>query len=141
MKAGTSGLGPSLIELVVAVLLFSLASAVCVKIFASAKLISDDGAALSMAITTAQSAAECFKASGGDTDETAGLIGGVRKESGFEAFYDNDWNTVESGEARYVLLGEITQEDGLSICKITVTTDGGDGIYDITVASHGEAVS
>lgn len=139
MKEKTSGFGPSLIELVVAVMLFSLASAACVKIFVYSKLMSDDGASLSGAITAAQTAAECFKSVGGDAARTADMLGGASDAFGFSAGFDEDWNSAEN-DPKYVLRGDVTDEDGLSVCMITVK-NGDEEIYEITVASHGEAAS
>lgn len=139
MREKTSGFGPSLIELVVAVLLFSLAAAACVKIFVSAKLISDDGARLSGAITVAQSSAECFKAYGGNVDEVSNMLGGTSNSNGFEISYDRNWKQTDRN-GKYILCAEVTTEGFLRLCKITVKS-GDDDIYSISVASHGEAAS
>lgn len=138
IRAKSSGFGPSLIELVAAVLLFALCSAVCVKIFARAKLISDDGANLSCAVVAAQSAAECFKSCGGDAGETAKLLEGNYNNESFSVYYDADWNSV-GGDGKFVLIGIISEEHGLKYCKVTVT-DGEDEVFCITTAAHGEVL-
>lgn len=138
MKIKSAGLGPTLIELIIAVLLLSVASAICVKIFAGAKLISDSGADLSRASVEAQSAAECFKASGGDAEKTASLLGGTYNGKGFSVLYDGDWNVSSQGD--FILTGIVSEEDGLKLCKITVADAKGE-IFGITAASHGEAAS
>ena len=64
------------IELLIAVGIFSLCAAICVGLFVRAEVMSRDSADLNRAVTEARSAAECFKAAGGDLKETARLTGG-----------------------------------------------------------------
>lgn len=135
-KAISSGFGPTLIELVAAVLVFALCSAICVKLFASAKQISDSGADLSCAVMAAQSAAECFKSSSGDAAETSRLLGGSCKGENFCVYYDADW-CLTGDNGKFALYGNITEERGLKLCKITIT-DGEKEIFGITAASHWE---
>ena len=64
------------IELLISVGIFTLCAAVCVGLFVRSELMSRDSAELNRAVTEARSAAECFKAAGGDLEETARLTGG-----------------------------------------------------------------
>ena len=64
------------IELLIAVGIFSLCAAICVGLVVRAEVMSRDSADLDRAVTEARSAAECFKAAGGDLEETARLTGG-----------------------------------------------------------------
>lgn len=64
------------IELLISVGIFSLCAAICVGLFVRAEVMSQDSADLNRAVTEARNAAECFKAAGGDLEETARLIGG-----------------------------------------------------------------
>lgn len=137
MKTKTSGFGPSLIELIVAVALFSVAAAICVRLFAGAKTISDEAAQLSRAVVAAQSAAECFKASDGDCAETARICAGKTTADGFEVSYDRDFTPCEGNE-KYLLRAETTDEDGVISCRITVFK-GQTEIYGITAAARKEA--
>lgn len=137
MKTKTSGFGPSLIELIVAVALFSIAAAICVRLFASAKTISDEAAQLSRAVIAAQSAAECFKASNGDCAETARICEGKTTDCGFEVNFDRAFNACEA-DGKYLLRAETNDEDGVISCKITVY-NGQTEIYSITAAVRKEA--
>ena len=65
------------IELLIAVGIFTLCAAICVGLFVRAEVISQDSADLDRAVREARSAAECFKAAGGDMEETARLTGGA----------------------------------------------------------------
>ena len=64
------------IELLIAVGIFSLCAAICVGLIVRAEVMSRDSADLNRAVTEARNAAECFKAAGGDLEETARLTGG-----------------------------------------------------------------
>ena len=64
------------IELLISVGIFSLCAAICVGLFVRSELMSQDSADLNRAVTEARSTAECFKAAGGDLEETARLTGG-----------------------------------------------------------------
>jgi prepilin-type N-terminal cleavage/methylation domain-containing protein len=137
MKTKTSGFGPSLIELIVAVALFSVAAAICVRLFAGAKCISDEAAELSRSVVAAQSAAECFKASDGDCAETAQLCGGKTTTVGFEVNYDRNFEPCEEN-GKYLLRADISEDDGVISCKITVYKAQTE-IYGITAAVRKEA--
>ena len=64
------------IELLIAVGVFSLCAAICVGLFVRSEVMSQDSADLNRAVAEARSAAECFKAVGGDLEKTAELTGG-----------------------------------------------------------------
>ena len=78
------------IELLIAVGIFSLCAAICVGLFVRAEVMSRDSADLNRAVTGARSAAECFKAAGGNLEETARLTGGEVAESGLLLQLDGD---------------------------------------------------
>lgn len=137
MKKTSTGFGPSLIELVVAVALFAVAAAICVRIFAGAKALSDEGARLSRSVIAAQTVAESFKATGGSAEKTARLCGGDLGGEGFTVSYDEDF-APSGGEGRYLLTGAVSEENGVIMCKICVFEDGYE-IYAVTAAVQKEA--
>ena len=69
-----SGSSLFLMELILAILFFSVASAVCVQLFARAHTASEQSAALNRAVLAAESAAESFKGAD-DLDEAVRLMG------------------------------------------------------------------
>ena len=96
------------IELLISVGIFSLCAAVCVGLFVRAKVMSRDSAELSRAVAEARNAAECFKAAGGDLEETARLIGGELAGDALLVRYDEDFaltlvSVQESGYKSAVL--------------------------------------
>lgn len=142
IKIQHSGAALFLMELIVAIGIFSAAAAVCVQLFARAALISRQSADLSHATFCAQSAAESFKAAGGDTAQTllllgeGGLAGGV-----LTVAYDRDWLPgAPGGQAAYLLTLTPGKSGGVSWADIAVVApkgqDGQDRVlFQIRVAT------
>lgn len=63
-----------LMELALALLIFAFCAGCCLRIFAAARTMAEGSRALGQAATAAQAAAECWKKTGGDLDETARLL-------------------------------------------------------------------
>ena len=82
------------IELLIAVGIFSLCAAICVGLFVRSEIMSQDSADLDLAVTKARSAAECFKAVGGDLEETARLTGGELAQDVLHLRYDENFELV-----------------------------------------------
>jgi type II secretory pathway pseudopilin PulG len=105
MKAHRSGAALFLMELILVIGVFAAASAVCVQLFARAALISRQSTDLSRATLCAQSAAESFKAAGGDLPQVGLLLGAGELSGGRLALgYDRDWLLAEGGAAPVYLL-------------------------------------
>lgn len=84
-----------LIELVIMLMFFAVAAAICLGIFSQAQLTSQKANSLSNASLKAQSAAECYKAANGDLNEAALLLGGEVDENGsLMLCYDGKWQQV-----------------------------------------------
>ena len=127
------------IELLIAVGIFSLCAAICVGLFVRAELISRDSDDLNRAVTEARNAAECFKAAGGDLEETARLINGNLKADG-KLFleFDADWKKLDPGAVgTYELMLLATPGDGYTGASLSVkrydVRDGFDPGEDILV--------
>lgn len=99
-----SGSSLFLMELILAILFFSVASAVCVQLFARAHTASEQSAALNRAVLAAESAAEAFKGAA-DLDEAARLTGAHAGDAPgvLTAWYDRVWNPCAERDARYRL--------------------------------------
>ena len=104
-RSGRSKTTLFLIELIVAVGVFSLCAAVCLSLFASAKRMTAESTALNGAALSAQSAAECFKAESGDLARCAAVLGAEMDENGaaLRIYYDEQWRITGAAEAAYVL--------------------------------------
>ncbi len=84
-----------LMEIVIMLLVFSLSAAVCLQIFVGARGISEESRRLDRAVLEAQTAAEYWKATGGDLDETAALMHTQAGNDGFSVFYEEEWMHLE----------------------------------------------
>ncbi len=122
MKHRHAKSGLFLFELIFAILFFALASAVCVRLFAEAHLTSLHSRDLSQALTEAQSAAECFKASPDDLRQLASLLGARQEGDTLVLDYGHDWSrTDQEGEYRLVLS---PQGGTPAAAQITVSKEG-----------------
>ena len=137
-KNSKSGL--FLIEIIFAILFFSVASAICVQLFAKAYLISEDSRNRTMAATFGQSAAECFKAGGGSLDEIRELLGGAVFGDTLTLCYDSGWNPVEAPAADgFILTLQLQSQPGEALRRAEVSiakTEGETPLFTIPVASY-----
>lgn len=79
------------IELLIAVGIFTLCAAICVGLFIRSEVVSQDSADLNHAVSAARSAAEDFKAAGGDLERTAALTGGTVEDGRLLLVFDSTW--------------------------------------------------
>ena len=106
--------GVFLIELIVAIGFFAMASAVCMQVFAQASIISKESEDLSQAMLYAQSAAEVFKFTGGDLQATAEILEGNLDGNRMVISYNHDWQRH--------------RQDGDAACSLVLTQDEHDGV-------------
>lgn len=138
-----------LLELILVIFFFSLASAVCIQLFVKAHLTEQETKKLNHAIPLAESAAEAFHSVSGNLEELSALFpeGGL-SETGdsFQVLYDENWHPVKEGEGVYVLA--VVPEEALSaaptgrsadtvrtLARATVRISDGDSvIYELAAA-------
>jgi len=112
-----------LTELTLMLLIFTLCAGICLSIFFKSRDIAEYSGALSRAAMWAQSAAEAYKAAGGDAAEAAALLGAAEtgitvNNAGFLLSFDREWQPVGTAEAFYVL--SLTEEAD-NAAKVEVT--------------------
>ena len=97
-----------LMEQLVMLLVFALAAAVCIRVFALSERIAKDNAALDRAVQEAEQAAELWKSSGGDGAalEAAGF---AAVESGWELRCDDDFVPTQAADAPILI--RVTMEE------------------------------
>lgn len=113
-----------LIEMIVVILVFALASAVCASLFVQARLTSRRSSQLTLAVTRCQNAVEHLRAAGDDPDAMAQVLGASPVGDGlFQVGYDADGQPVQPDQARYLLtIATVrTPEDGLLHATVTMT--------------------
>lgn len=98
-----------LIELIFVILFFSLSGAVCVRLFAQARITGDRSRALGEASVRAQEAAELYKYSGGDLGQVGTALGVPLDGETLAVEFDRDWQPA-AGNGAYRM--EIRNLDG-----------------------------
>ena len=98
-----------LIEQLIVIAVFAICAVACISILTAAYFNANDSRAASYAILKAQSGAELFKATGGDIEAIADIMGGVAQTGGSETaaltiFYDNMWQVSDGADAKFVLI-------------------------------------
>lgn len=118
----TSKSGLFLLELVLGILFFSLASAVCVSLFVNARLTSTRSRDLTEAVLQAQTAAESYRSVDGDMERLCQLLDAQQQEDTLYLFYDKDWQpAADPSLARYVLSIHSEDHGRLDTAQILVT--------------------
>ena len=96
--------GLFMIELLIAVGVFTFCAAVSVGVFVRAEVMSRESADLTRAVTEARSVVECWKATGGSLERTAALCGGRVSDGALVIGYDSDWQPAGTQTAHRLLL-------------------------------------
>lgn len=149
-----------LLELILAVLFFSVASALCIQIFTKAHLMSQDARDLNFAVNEVSSMAEQISddtlhpataASSGDTaassDDTAASSGDTASDPSTQisndawqddtVYYDSSYASCEKADAVYVLTVHYEPEDTLLKAHISMDTIADNrNIYTLDVTKH-----
>lgn len=124
-----------LMELLLVLLFFSIASAVCVRVFTAAKLKSEASANLTAATFAAQSAAESWKSVDGNLEATAKSLSGKASQNRLLVAYDAQWKPCNKNAAEFVL----TLDKEGSLGRIAVTGKDEKEIYTLSVRCLGGA--
>ena len=110
-----------LIELMIALLFFSLATVICMRFFTQAHLISQGAQNLNEAVLIATSLAEEFRASNGQMNDKL-------------LHYDHSWKLVESEQAIFTASFQtIAYSGNLSQATITISQNHQEIIYQLEV--------
>ncbi|WP_295586490.1 hypothetical protein [uncultured Oscillibacter sp.] len=126
-----------LMEQLVMVLVFALAAALCVQVFAFSDRASRHYADQDRAVAAAQNAAEVLKGCGGDFAEAAGQYGGDWNGAVWGISYDGDWQPCqEQSRAAYHVLVTPAESDQplLGCAQAAVYTASGEMLFSIPVA-------
>ncbi len=142
-----------LLELILAVLFFSVASALCIQIFTKAHLMSQDARDLNFAVNEVSSMAEQISAgtlhpataaSSGDTAASSGdTVSDPSTQISNDAwqddtaYYDSSYASCEKADAVYVLTVHYEPEDTLLKAHISMDTIADNrNIYTLDVTNH-----
>lgn len=114
-----------LMELMLAILFFSITSAVCVQIFVKSHLLSKESEALSHAVNACTNLAE-----------TLSVSPNTFAEGDTYFYYDDEFTSCEEYKAYYTLHLKVTKKDSDISAHMTVTDTSGDVIYSLDSAHH-----
>ena len=110
-----------LLELMIAILMFSVASAWCVRLFVTARTVVSGTEEQNRALNLVSGYAEAFLAS---ADFEAFLLEeGAEKEAAgntlYRFFYDKDWNICGEEDAAFYFETVISEEDNFEKCSFS----------------------
>ena len=112
-----------LIEMIVVILFFSIAGAICVSLFVQARLISLESTRLTLAVNQCQNAAEALRAVGDDPDALHELLGARPDgDEGYLVEYDAEGQPVEQGGSLRLVIRPQTEGDALR-ATLTMVSD------------------
>lgn len=135
-----------LLELILAVLFFSVASALCIQIFTKAHLMSQDARDLNFAVNEVSSMAEQISAgtlhsdTAASSDDTASDPSTQMPDDSLQdaaAYYDSGYASCEKADAVYVLIVHYEPENTLLKAHISMDTIADNrNIYALDVTKH-----
>ena len=137
-----AGMQLLLVKLVLAIGFFALIAAVCIRLFSAAGLTAADSRAKSRAVLAAESAAECFKAAGGDLEKTAAYLGAAAgQENTLILYYDADWQPQAEAGLYRLELRRSQEPGGLALAEIQVSGGRTEALlFALQAASAGEVL-
>ena len=121
-----------LIELIIAILFFSIGSAVCVRAFVKAHSLSTEANDLSFASAQVSSMASVLKY----TDRSYASIrehfpDAAKSDDDFLDFYDEEGTSCPEKDAVFTLHAETSEESGMIHAQIYMERAGADPLYEL----------
>lgn len=128
----------ALVEQVIMVLVFAMASALCLQAFVLSDRLSRESEDRDRAVLLAQNAAEICSAGGGDTAFLVGKLGGAAAPEGWTALYGEDLRRAEKeadSAYRVVVSRQRVEMTGLGRASVCVyTARDGQLLFELPVA-------
>lgn len=112
-----------LMEMILAILFFALAGAVCIQLFVKARVLSENTSARNQSLVLAKSAASAFEAGDGNLATLKEDYPYSRiEDSTLKIFYDGNWKPCEKKDQIYEMQITIENQNGnLTTASIAVT--------------------
>ncbi|MCL1906032.1 MAG: hypothetical protein FWG06_03375 [Clostridiales bacterium] len=120
-------------EILLALLIFALSSAVCVGLLFSAYHISGNSRDLNHAVFCAQSAAETFRVQP-ELEKVAALLGGDMRSGECYLYYGGDWQQTVRENAVFTMQIRPRREAGVAYAEINLSNETGT-IFEFTAAA------
>ena len=130
-----------LLELIIAIFFFSVASTVCIQLFAKSHLLSKQTINENHAVTQTQNLAESFLGSDGNFLEMKKHFPNAEYiDNSLALYFDNDWNSCNVNNAHFVATLDYALTDtNLCTADIAVSTYNSDNpkvLYSIELIHH-----
>lgn len=126
-----------LIELIIALLFFSVCAAICVNIFAKSALMAKNARESENAVLLAENAAAAYKSAGGDMDKTAALLGGSCDSGSVSASYDENCSAAEDDSVYFLTIIPDDDSPYYTGACITVCANSGGELFSMNVGAMG----
>lgn len=129
-----------LMELIISILVFSITSAICVRLFAKSHLLSRSTRELNHAVSLCESAVETFYGTNGSLFETERILKKDNLCPGMDTAillgYDENFSPTDTAP-KYILRMEETQNDSMQLFDTSVIKcDSGETVYSLHVKRY-----
>lgn len=128
-----------LMELMIAIAFFTIASAVCMQLFVKSHLLGNETRELNAAVNLATSAAESFRQCDGSKEKLLVLLPDSVQtgEDSLETYYDESFQICAKTKAAYTMQILIDTDTNFSSAQITIKdTKKQNSIYELAVQTH-----
>lgn len=127
-----------LMEMILAILFFSLASAVCMQLFVKARTLSQKTSQQNHAMSIAKSAASVFEAGDGTLDNLLSEYPNSMSDgTELTIYFDENWDLCSSNDSRYrMTIQPDQQEDGLTLADIHVEDSRQTELFEMTASCY-----
>jgi len=119
-----------LMELIIAILFFSVASAVCIKLFVHSHLISEKTIQINHSVLISQNIAESFINAKGDHAQLVKLLdASIQPPNQLMLYYDKNWLHTDAEHASFIVTTELYSENLIQFADITIVDQNSNVLY------------
>lgn len=118
MKNRSSKSSLFLMELIIVILFFSIASGICMQIFVKAHLLTKQTNMEQQALLTTDSVIALLKNSPGDMEQINSIYGGEKKENKVTFYLDHSFQNTNSKNASFIVEVIMQTKDQYRICVV-----------------------
>ena len=131
----------ALMEQLIMILVFALASALCLRLFVYSDQVSVSGAARDQAAAVVQNAAEALKLSGGSMESLAHMLGGEADADIWRMGYDSSWQETDEKRPAFIAEAKIAEDDIplMGSAEVSASTADGKPLFQVTVCWQEES--
>lgn len=109
-----------LIELIIAILFFTVASGICIQLFSKSYLLSQSSKNLSASSRLVANTAEVLESCGGSLEEVKSLFPeSVAAADSILFYYDASWEECSEADGKFALIATVTGDDRVKNVSIS----------------------